>query len=398
MKNFIRSSKKIILILFCGFYGMALKAFPDGENPIISPYKIEKESIYNTMRNSSMGGTASVFPMGFEALLYNPGGFSQKLKYEAGALYFGLGFDSYFRPEYLVPMIESIGFQNSSDKEANILINAKELITSSGVGIGTGFGFGFVPEKKSFGIGIYGGGTVYLSGKPFPLGTEGFIKFSINFPIGYSFEIIENSKCQFDIGISLTPEIAIIKNLKGSDVDALAGGTATIQEMVSDVVENPYYCVPINIGSIFTFLDKPYENAEIRFSFVGKNLFGNYFSSRNERNIIKKERAYSFGTGLYLPFDIMTIKCSGIFSMEIAGINQIIEGNSDFWKALKLGSELNIGNAVFLRGGLTSGYPSLGAEIKIFQLGLGFSWQTIEEGLYIGDNPVSVFRVSINIY
>jgi hypothetical protein len=63
-----------------------------------------------------------------------------------------------------------------------------------------------------------------------------------------------------------------------------------------------------------------------------------------------------------------------------------------------LGSELNIGNAVFLRGGLTSGYPSLGAEIKIFQLGLGFSWQTIEEGLYIGDNPVSVFRVSINIY
>ena len=69
-----------------------------------------------------------------------------------------------------------------------------------------------------------------------------------------------------------------------------------------------------------------------------------------------------------------------------------------FWKSLRLGAEINVGNVVFLRGGLNSGYPSIGAEVRFLGFGVGFSWETIEKGLYIGDNPLSVLRLAVEIY
>ena len=92
------------------------------------------------------------------------------------------------------------------------------------------------------------------------------------------------------------------------------------------------------------------------------------------------------------------MKSSCILSDELYDINQIFTGYSDFWKSLRLGAELNVGNVFCIRGGLTSGYPSIGAEVRILGFGVGFSWETVEKGLYIGDNPLSILRLAIQIY
>ena len=61
-----------------------------------------------------------------------------------------------------------------------------------------------------------------------------------------------------------------------------------------------------------------------------------------------------------------------MLTVELHGINQFFTGYSDFWKALRLGGELSIGNKVFIRGGLTSGYPSFGMEVNFYIFSFGF--------------------------
>ena len=383
--------KLLILCVIAGFFQIAY-----GENLDINIYKRESDTIYNTIRVSGMGGTGTVFPANFETLLFNSAGLSGKIQNREEPIFMGISVDSFFRPEYIVPIFS--GITKSDNPVGTILINAKELITSSGVGASVGFGFGFMPEKTTLGFGVHGGISVFLNGKPFPLGTEGYIKMSVNFPLAYGWNVFSSEKNRLDLGVNFHPEIAVIKGLNGSDIDALSGGTTTVGKLISDAVDNPYYSFPFDFGAIYSFLGKPYRGAEIRIAFNGKNFLGNYFGPGNKIVPLKKEIILNLGTGLYLPFEIFTVKSSCLLSAEFYDINQIFIGYSDFWKSLRLGAEINVGNVVFLRGGLNSGYPSIGAEVRFLGFGVGFSWETIEKGLYIGDNPLSVLRLAVEIY
>ena len=308
-----------------------------------------------------------------------------------------LGSENYVASSVLVSFGKQVALK-SENPVGTILINAKELITSSGVGAALGFGFGFTPQNVNFGVGIHGGLSVFLTGKPFPLGTEGYIKMSVNFPLAYGWKVFSTEKNRLDLGVNFHPEIAVIKGLNGSDVDALTGGSISIGKLVSDAVDNPYYSLPIDCGVIYSILGKPYSGAEIRIGFNAKNLFGNYFGPGDKLVPLEKQIVLNLGTGFYLPFEIFTVKSSCILSAELYDINQIFTGYSDFWKSLRLGAELNVGNVFCIRSGLTSGYPSIGAEVRILGFGVGFSWETVEKGLYIGDNPLSILRLAIQIY
>ncbi len=382
------------IFFFCVIAGFFQSVY--GENFDSSIYERENDAIYNTIRVSGMGGTGTVFPANFESLLFNPAGLSRKIQNHKESIFIGFSVDSYFRPEYIVPILT--GITKSENPVGTILINAKELITSSGVGAAFGFGFGFTPQNVNLGVGIHGGLSVFLTGKPFPLGTEGYIKMSVNFPLAYGWKVFSTEKNRLDLGVNFHPEIAVIKGLNGSDVDALTGGSISIGKLVSDAVDNPYYSLPIDCGVIYSILGKPYSEAEIRIGFSAKNLFGNYFGPGDKLVPLEKQIVLNLGTGFYLPFEIFTVKSSCILSAELYDINQIFTGYSDFWKSLRLGAELNVGNVFCIRGGLTSGYPSIGAEVRILGFGVGFSWETVEKGLYIGDNPLSILRLAIQIY
>lgn len=394
MKN--KKNLKINLILSCLCF---LCLFPKNlfaEIPQIKEEELkEREVIFNTLRVSGMGGAGSSTPIDFEPLLYNPAGLTSKLQNRSKGFTFSLGVDTYFKPQYLIPIIENI---SSNMLTSTILFNTKELITSSGAGAAATFALGFTPVKKSFGIGLYGGGTVYISGKPFPLGTQGYINLSITFPLAYSWILSESSKNKLSFGVNLHPEIAIFRTLNGSDVDALAGGTVTVNQLINQVINNPYFSLPLDLGIIYTAYNVPYKNAEMRISSTINNLFGNFFGPGTKNQVVKKEILINFGTALILPFEIFNLDFTGILSAETKGFNQVVEEKISFWKSTRFGAELDIENFLFLRAGLTSGYPAVSAELRVFHFYFGFSWQTIEKGLYIGDNPLSVFRFSLSIH
>ena len=136
----------------------------------------------------------------------------------------------------------------------------------------------------------------------------------------------------------------------------------------------------------------------MRISSTINNLFGNFFGPETKNQAVKKEILINFGTALILPFEIFNLDFTGILSAETKGLNQVVEEKISFWKSTRFGVELDIENFLFLRAGLTSGYPAVSAELRVFHFYFGFSWQTIEKGLYIGDNPLSIFRFSLSIH
>ena len=380
----------LIFLMFC-----LLFSFGVGSKEVTEDKIVQEENSFSTIRLSAMGGTGATFPINLESMLQNPAGLSAKIRKREKSFTIHVYGETYFRPQYIVPILE--GITTSKNDAQTILINAKELISSSGAGTATTFGIGFTPVNHTFGFGIYGGMLAYLRGKPFPLGTEGYIQLSMNLPLAYSFPLFSDAKEALHFGIETHPGIMIFKNLNGSDVDGLTGGTVTVKDLIADVIQHPYYATPFDFGLIYSLLDFPYDFSEIRFSFVVKNLFGNYFGPGIEIQKIKSKTLVTSGLGLILPFDLFSLHNSFLLTAEVSGINQIIIENSDFWKSLRLGAELDIGNTLFIRGGLTSGYPSIGLELRLLFASFGFSWQTIEKGLYIGDNPISIFRISIAI-
>lgn len=86
------------------------------------------------------------------------------------------------------------------------------------------------------------------------------------FFLAYIWIFSQNSKNKLSFGINLHPEMAIFRTLNGSDVDALAGGTVTVNQLVNQVIESPYYSFPLDLGIICTAYNSPYEKAEILIS------------------------------------------------------------------------------------------------------------------------------------
>lgn len=394
MKTRKKIKINLILSCLCLFYFFQNNGFAETSEEKEEELK-EREVIFNTLRVSGMGGAGSSVPVDFEALIYNPAGLTSKLENRTKGFTFSVGVDTYFKPQYLIPILENI---STNMLTSTVIFNTKELITSSGAGAAATFALGFTPLNKSFGIGVYGGGTVYISGKPFPLGTQGYINLSIVFPLAYSWIFSQNSKNKLSFGINLHPEMAIFRTLNGSDVDALAGGTVTVNQLVNQVIESPYYSFPLDLGIIYTAYNSPYEKAEIRISSTIQNLFGNFFGPGTKNQEVEKELLINVGTALILPFKIFNFDFTGILTAETKGFNQVVEEKISFWKSTRFGAELDIENFLFFRVGLTSGYPSVSVETRLFHFYFGFSWQTIERGLYIGDNPLSIFRFSVSIH
>ena len=383
--------------LGCGLLFLMFLQFGYGfeEDSFVKESVFKINSTFNTLRISAMGGSGVSLPVNIESLLYNPAGLSAKINNRKKSFSINVYGETYFRPQYLFPILSSIS--SSKNDVEKVLLNFKELVTTSGVGGDFTFAAGITPQNQNWGLGAYGGFVVYANGKPFPLGTNGFLQMDLSLPLGCSWKSFSNSKESLDVGLLIRPNVVIFKDLSGSDIDALSGGSVTINDLISEALKSPYFSLPIDIGLIYTVYDVPYQFAEFRFAAVLKNILGEYFGPGIKLQKIEQTSLFNCGIGLIFPFNLFSIKNSIMLTVELHGINQFFTGYSDFWKALRLGGELSIGNKVFIRGGLTSGYPSFGMEVNFYIFSFGFSWQTIERGLYIGDNPLSVFKISIAI-
>ncbi|MBR5866799.1 MAG: hypothetical protein IKZ04_02700 [Spirochaetaceae bacterium] len=348
-------------------------------------------SIFHTTRASGLAGAVSSVPEGIESLLYNPAGLSADLPWDSMRWTFIISGNTFFQPKYLFSVMNDVSQTGNSDGQ--LLVNAKDLITSSGTG--STFTLSTACTGKNWGSGFFLSGAFFLDGKPFPLGTEGYIQFELNVPIAFSMALYKTSSFSLDAGIVLRPGITLYKNLNGSDVDSIIGGTQTFRSLISDTVKQPYFSLPADTGVILTFFDKPYDKAQIRFSCVTKNLFGDYIIPGSAIKPLPYPVSLRTGGAILLPFRLFGVKFYTLFSAELQNVNFLAAGTISIWDSLCLGLEFSVAKILRFQMGLTSGYPCIAARLSVFWASLAFSWQTVETGNNLNDNPLSVFRVSL---
>lgn len=350
----------------------------------------QEVSVIHTPRSAGLGGAVSSTPIGVETLLYNPAGIVLKMpgkNYSGNIMVLA---DGYFQPKYLFPILSDVA--DVKNTSGQLLLNAKNLITSSGTGASFVVTSSYTGDN--FGLGLFSSMSIFLNGEPFPLGTEGFVKVSFTLPLAYGLKLFENKKIQIAAGVSLNPSVLIYRILNGSDVDALVGGSVGIGELISDSIRHPYVGMPCSLGIIASIYDIPYKNAQLRFSSVAKNLFADYFVPGLNMNPIENDLAFQVGSALILPFEILNIDFYGVLSAEVHSLNILMSGGISFWEQLRLGAEFVAGQLLRFQLGLCGGYPCIGGEITLLHFSLGCSWQTVETGTYLGDNPLSIFKIS----
>lgn len=349
-----------------------------------------KLSVVHTPRAAGLGGAVTAVPVGIESILYNPAGISAPMPGKTRNWTFMLSADTYFQPKYLFPILA--GVSGTGNAAGELLVNAKDLVTTSGVGAAGVLALAYT--GSNFGAGLFSSASIFLDGKPFPLGTEGFVQLEFNVPLAFALILHEASAMRLSAGVSVQPGVTIYKELDGSDVDALVGGTQTVRDIVSDALRHPYINIPADAGMILSVQDKPYHGAQIRFAMAAKNLFGDYFVPGENLEPLPRPLSVQVATAALFPFSLLGLDFHALVSAELRGLNNMVSGGISFWDALHVGLELVVGGVVHFQCGLASGYPCIGAQLSLFWFSLGCSWQTVETGRYIGDNPVSIFRVT----
>lgn len=348
-------------------------------------------SFIHTTRASGLGGAVACVPEGIESLLYNPAGLPVRLPEEDTIWTFMLNTDGFFQPKYLFPILR--GSSGSENSAGNMLLNAKDLITTSGTGASVSAAIGYTGRK--WGAGTFFSGSLFLDGAPFPLGTEGYVQLDMVVPLAYGTNVYKDDNLSLNFGLSVRPGIKIYKELDGSDVDALLGGSQTVGGIISSSVTHPYLGFPVDAGVILVAFDKPYSAAQIRFSAVAKNLFGDYYVPGKNIKPLEYPVSVQLGAAAVFPFQILGLDFYALLSLELHNANGMFSNDVSVWQSLCAGFEFSIERILRFQLGLASGYPCLGLELSLFAFSAGFSWQTVETGRYVGDNPLSVFRLSI---
>ncbi|AEE17163.1 hypothetical protein [Treponema brennaborense] len=349
---------------------------------------VSRSSAVHTIRAAGMAGAVTSVPHGLESLLYNPAGLAAgsaaKPMWEIR-----VSGDTYFRPEYLFPILNDIA--DSANKTGTILLNAKDLISSSGAGLSAVFAA--ARTGANWGAGLVSSFSAFFAGSPFPLGTEGYFQLYAGVPAGYARTLYDAHSIKIDAGLAVQPGVVFYRALNGSDVDAMIAGTVSFRDLLNRSFAYPYIGMPVDAGLIATVFDVPYRQAELRFSAAFKNICGDFFIPNNDIAPLRNALSVQTGAAFVFPFTLLW-RWTATVSAELNGFNDVAAGNASIWKSVRLGAEIDVNGTVFLRGGLTGGYPCWSAEVRAFGCSLGCSWQTFEAGRYIGDNPLSVFRIT----
>ena len=105
---------------------------------------------FQTIRAAGLGGAISCIPIGIESVIYNPAALKLTLPFSKKNWEIIINGNTYFQPKYLKPILEDV-FE-TDNITSRVLINAKDLISESGVGFNTSFVLGYT--NKSFGCGL----------------------------------------------------------------------------------------------------------------------------------------------------------------------------------------------------------------------------------------------------
>lgn len=357
-----------------------------GKSPVT---KFEEPSSF---RYTGMGGAITAVPEGLDILVHNPAGLTQRLFTHRDRFILSFTTQLYFKPQFLFPILQDVS--NVDNELGQILLNAKDLITSSGLGATPNLSLGYF--GKTWAVGLFATASAFVQGSPFPLGVEGFAMTNLTLPVAYSVRIVEGRRVDISLGGVFHPGIALYKMIDGSDVDAIIADRKDVDDILEGILATPYVSFPVDLGVLMVGHDFLFTGTQFRLGVTLKNMFGDYFVPGQSIEPLPRDLAFNLGVGALFPFSIGKLPIDLVVSAESKAINQLISGSQTFWKSLAFGVELAVADFIRLWGGLSSGYPAVGGKIKLSVFSLGVSWQTMETGPYVGDNPLSIFQVGFS--
>lgn len=369
---------KVLLLFF--FLSMV---FLHSESPVV------KFAEPSSWRYTGMGGAVTTVPDGLDTLIHNSAGLTQKLFFREKDFILEFSTQLYFKPQFLFPILSDLS--NVENKLGQILLNAKDLITSSGFGATPNISFGYL--GKNWGAGLFITASAFVQGSPFPLGVEGFAMANLTLPVAYSLKAVEGRLVDISLGATFHPSVALYKMIDGSNVDAIVAGRSNVTEILDGILSTPYVSFPVDLGTIVAAHDILYTGTQLRLAASLRNLFGDYFVPGQSMEPLPRELSFTLGLGALFPLSIGNIPVDIVISGESKSLNQLLSGSQTFFKSLAFGLEVAMAKIVRIWGGLSSGYPAIGGQLSLGIFSLGISWQTMESGRYVGDNPLSIFQV-----
>lgn len=347
----------------------------------------------SSLRYTGMGGAITAVPEGLDMLLHNPASFTESLPRHRDKFILSIPVQLYFKPQYLFPILKDVW--DVENQLGQMLLNAKDLITSSGIGATPYLSMGYL--GRAWGVGLLFTTSAFLQGKPFPLGVEGYVMGNLSIPLAYSLRVVKGRLVDVSVGAGLRPSVALYKMLDGSDVDAIVAGRTDVDDLLDGILTTPYLSIPADLGILMVGHDLLYDGSQLRLAATLKNLFGDYFVPGQSIEPLPRELSFNLGVGLFLPMQIGRLPLDVVVSAETKSLNQLLSGSQTFFKSLAFGLELAMADFIRFWGGLSSGYPAVGGEVDFGFFSLGAAWQTIESGRYVGDNPLSIFHLGISL-
>lgn len=355
----------------------------------------------------AQGGSSIATAQGYDALFYNPAGFSR------GVGAFTLTSATswiYARPDQLMSQAIQLALGTTNPAATFNFINSQ--VTTGGFGGGWSIGIGYIREGLGLGMAFILDSNLY--GQTF-LGMTGDITATLGFMGGLSVPFYVLGM-KVHVGGDVRPMIRIhapITNsvsiglvnavAHGGDIAAVLSSTMTcygsgIGLDLGAIAELGWFSFGLSIrdlgGTSFTYSSNTFGSVTGTLASQGKFPAG---GSVSDTYLIPMD----IGVGIAFHPDLGTFKnfVDPRFSADFRNIVGALDGSAVVWTLLHAGAEVRLLNMFTLRGGVNQGYLTLGGGVNLVVLDLNMAIFTQELGVHLGDRPSSgmTFNADIRI-
>jgi len=334
-----------------------------------------------TPRAAGMGSPTLAAPKGRETLWTNPAGFAVGKR---SFTLFAIGASALGNPADVMDALSAdVG-------DAGEMLSALEpVITKSGAGFNIQGGLAWV--GKRIGVGLNLDADAYVYGRPFPLGTEGYVDSTVALSLGYAHPIKLTDSITVAIGAAVHPSLKYRAELDGELIEMLVTEDDQADAIIEERLESPAWGFPIDVG-VHSTLPLGFSA-----SVVVSDLNGRYRGGASDDEYLVP---WSVGAGVAWHPNLGPLKwlIDPTITADVTNVNLIVNEETSVWKELHLGIEVaTLKQFITLWAGLNAGYPSFGAEIDLFVIDVGVAYTTTEKGRYLGDRPVTSVTVEVAI-
>jgi len=374
--------KKIILFLL---FFVSSAALADAGSLYNYPY------LYKGMRSIGMGGTFTAVGSDPEALFYNPAGL----------------YDMGFQLAVLNPLIEvdqnlqslagDIQTAGNKGTEAERIDSLTDVI-SKNMGKPLHGRLSLFPHlaMKNYAVGVVGNG-IFDARLHNPLGSQGAVEVNSGYeygPVAGGSFILPVKGLRMGIGAKYISSSWLDE---GFTIRQIA--SENFKPMDSAINKTDF---SLDVGFLYDIdtsiieILKPIEFLKPKAGLSILNITDLDFRESGKGRMIPMTANIGISVNPAL-FNLVDT----LFLFDYQDITGKYEQDKSIWKRVHLGAELGLlSRRVFLRAGLNQGYPSIGAELNIGILRLGYVYYTEEIGAYAGQdkNTRHLLQLSLGWY